>query len=784
MKLNRALILSALGLVQAGQTMPAHGQILATPDGAAGATGTNVSLPVNQQVENSQINITGGQPAGTNLFHSFQEFSTPQGQTANFVINPLVQNVLTRVSGGNPSIINGLVQVTNGNANLFLMNPAGILFGPKASLNLPGSFLATTANGMRFGDNGWFSAVGTNNYGSLLGNPAELAFTIASPGSIVNAGNLSVKGESSIALAGGIIINTGTITTPNGIVSIKAVSGKGLVSLGFQGDVLDFALRGIENENLPINDLPFTPTSLPALITGGTPSIASGVVVEADGKIKLTASSSSFDGKPGSVIISGSIAQDVVNRNSSKISIGADIIALDPTNPFKSKGRQIEFRARETTAGNIISDGGDTTIGGLPNDSLSAVKVGDIDTSTLKGSAGIVSILASRDIITGNITTQSQDQSIIFDPSDNSKISVGNPSGGISITSETGIIKVENIKTGSGNLSINGSSIQAGDIDTHAQLVTNAGFSNRGIVNLFATSGDIEVKSIASGDGGVSINASKSVRITGSVPDEIVTEGGTSVIARPAGAINPIALKDSPELIDFFESLGRNRSELEVSETKFKINRKSDSGTSSFPVSIIAFNRSFSSDENSRKTKVSISYGGSANYPKTSIDRSNNSIISIKGSGGNSGFIIGPEYNLAPQDPKFILDPDESKVNNISQIDLTQSATYTIARNGIPEGITKFPQNSSGLAGIIFVGNPNNFNQIDAIQTVTFKSILPPKTDLEKYRTQDSATLACNIVTQNSRNDRRQADRSATKKSTINPCPQTGNDNIILKILE
>ncbi|HEY9297243.1 MAG TPA: filamentous hemagglutinin N-terminal domain-containing protein, partial [Phormidium sp.] len=94
----------------------------------------------------NRIEINGGQRSGdgANLFHSFEKFGLDAGQIANFNSNPQILNILGRVVGGDASLINGLIQVTGGNSNLFLMNPAGIIFGPNASLNVPASFSATT----------------------------------------------------------------------------------------------------------------------------------------------------------------------------------------------------------------------------------------------------------------------------------------------------------------------------------------------------------------------------------------------------------------------------------------------------------------------------------------------------------------------------------------------------------------------------------------------------------------------------------------------------------------
>jgi filamentous hemagglutinin family protein len=94
-------------------------------------------------------NISGGELSGNgeNLFHSFSQFGLNPEQTANFLSNPSILNILGRVTGGNASLINGLIQVSGGNSNLFLMNPAGIVFGSNAQLNVPASFTATTCYG-------------------------------------------------------------------------------------------------------------------------------------------------------------------------------------------------------------------------------------------------------------------------------------------------------------------------------------------------------------------------------------------------------------------------------------------------------------------------------------------------------------------------------------------------------------------------------------------------------------------------------------------------------------
>ena len=155
-------------LGQLGTTLPVYCQPI-TP--ATDDTGTIINQNGNQ------FNIEGGAHNGSNLFHSFDEFNVKTNQTANFLTTPDTRNILGRVTGGNASIINGLIQVIGGNSNLFLMNPAGIMFGPNATLNIPASFSVTTATGIGFNNNNfWFKAMETNDYSKLVGNPSGYRF--------------------------------------------------------------------------------------------------------------------------------------------------------------------------------------------------------------------------------------------------------------------------------------------------------------------------------------------------------------------------------------------------------------------------------------------------------------------------------------------------------------------------------------------------------------------------------------------------------------------------------
>ncbi|QIR40036.1 filamentous hemagglutinin N-terminal domain-containing protein [Tolypothrix sp. PCC 7910] len=239
------------------------------------------------QTDNT-INIEGGTKTGSNLFHSFDKFGLNKGQIANFTSDSSIQNIFGRVTSGEASIINGLIQVTGGKSNLFLMNPAGIIFGSSASLNVPAAFTATTANGIRL-NNQWLNAVGTNNYSNFTGNPDAFAFT-QSGGGIINNSNLIVASGQNLTLLGGTVISTGRIEAAGGLVNISAVQGEKLVQISQEGNLLSLGLP-VDTKSA-INPLPFTPLSLPALLTGGGLKLAATVAVDPSGNVKLKDSES------------------------------------------------------------------------------------------------------------------------------------------------------------------------------------------------------------------------------------------------------------------------------------------------------------------------------------------------------------------------------------------------------------------------------------------------------------------------------------------------------------
>ncbi|NEO86141.1 MAG: DUF4347 domain-containing protein [Spirulina sp. SIO3F2] len=220
------------------------------------------------QHQGNTYHIQGGTQAGANLFHSFQDFGLSTGEIANFLSNPSITNIFGRVTGGNASIINGLIQA---NPNLYLMNPAGIVFGANASLNVGGDFFATTADRICF-EGGCFNSVGVNDYPALLGSPTTLGFLQGQPGGLVNAGTLEVHKGKSIHLSGGTVVNLGQIWAPGGMATVAAVPGERRVLLNQPGQLLSLEVtEAVLTEGIE-------PLALPDLLAGASENFQAKVI--------------------------------------------------------------------------------------------------------------------------------------------------------------------------------------------------------------------------------------------------------------------------------------------------------------------------------------------------------------------------------------------------------------------------------------------------------------------------------------------------------------------------
>ncbi|NJL41312.1 MAG: filamentous hemagglutinin N-terminal domain-containing protein [Leptolyngbyaceae cyanobacterium SM1_4_3] len=163
-----------------------------TPDDTLGAEGSRVRPNATVDGRPADL-IEGGATRDINLFHSFQEFNVEEQQRVYFDSPAGIDNIFSRVTGDNPSNILGTLGV-NGLANLFLLNPNGILFGPNASLDVQGSFLATTGNSFLFENNEVFSATNPEAPPLLaVSVPLGVQYGANEPGAITVQGRSTLR---------------------------------------------------------------------------------------------------------------------------------------------------------------------------------------------------------------------------------------------------------------------------------------------------------------------------------------------------------------------------------------------------------------------------------------------------------------------------------------------------------------------------------------------------------------------------------------------------------------
>jgi len=388
---------------------------------AAAAAGTAIRPATSETTidrQANQLNILGGQSSGgtePNLIHQFQQFDLGADDTANFVVDPDVANVISLINALQPSSIDGLLKITSNNsdiasgANLFLVNPAGIIFGENASLSLPANLTATTASGLLFEDtyllsiNGSVSEVGLTTTGDTRsastltplfnGSTGLIAATSADPtvndltgapsgylllaapansaapdtlstdlpyGSIENQGSLQVESQSTITLIGQYIQNDGSLIAPGGNVNLIATSGETLLRLNQPGNLLSLDVIPADTlAALSPSDGQAAATALPTtelaqLLTGGNEPSATQIEVSPDGSQTLT-STPPLTPAPGTVLVRGTVD---VSDNTPADQLGAP-------GQVTMLGDQINL-----VGGEIYADGvgqaGTLSIGGMP----------------------------------------------------------------------------------------------------------------------------------------------------------------------------------------------------------------------------------------------------------------------------------------------------------------------------------------------------------------------------------------------------------------------------------
>ena len=302
---NSIVLIALMGIAQ-----QAVSQVIPKMDG----TGTGVTL--SDADGSTGVDITGGSQSsdGANLFHEFEQFDVNAGQSARFVTAPDVQNVLSLITGG-ASTIDGWLQVVGSQADLYLINPAGVLFGPNARLNLPGSLTVTTATRIGFEDR-WLNFLedssGPADYSLLLGHPVAFDFSsgLADSGSVINLGDLTVGAGQSLSLMGSTVVSTGTLSASGGTITLSAVGeGRQLLRIDQSGRLLSLEVfpTAVTQDSEAAVEKWATPT-LGELLTGGFVASADALVENADGTVSLVSTGTVVPENGETIVVSGQLS--------------------------------------------------------------------------------------------------------------------------------------------------------------------------------------------------------------------------------------------------------------------------------------------------------------------------------------------------------------------------------------------------------------------------------------------------------------------------------------------
>ena len=370
-----------------------------TPSGLT----TQVNLSATPPAGEVQYDITGGtRPGGgVNLFHSFGEFNVPNNNIANFLNETALptSNILSRVTGGNISNIFGTIQTTGfGNANLFLMNPSGFLFGPNATVNVGGMITFTSADYMKLADGARFNAISNAVAEALLtASPvATFGFLGSNPGAItVQGSRFTVTEGTGISLVGGniavqsgvlddgISIQPSRLTAPSGQIKLTSVTSPGEIlssNLQFGANVNGESFTSLGSITISQDTHIDTAGG-----TSGTITIRGGQLTISDGATITSAPSSSFSASAGSVTIKGTDVQLT----------GSDVVI---------NGTNVSVTGSKVTAANLDGSGGTIAITAGSADHPGNVTVAQnasLDASGTKG--GSISI-RGKQLVVDNAT--------------------------------------------------------------------------------------------------------------------------------------------------------------------------------------------------------------------------------------------------------------------------------------------------------------------------------------------------------------------------------------------
>ncbi|MBW4447938.1 MAG: filamentous hemagglutinin N-terminal domain-containing protein [Spirirestis rafaelensis WJT71-NPBG6] len=471
---------------------------------------------------NLDFTITNGNRVGNNLFHSFRELSVPTGGSASFSNNLDVQNIISRVTGGSISNIDGLLK-TNGSANLFLINPNGIIFGQNASLNINGSFVTSTASNLIFADGTQFSATNLQTPPLLtVSVPIGLQFgQIAQPIQIEGSTLQVMPGKTLALLGGDVLIKDARLRAPAGRIDLGSVAPNSLVSLNPISEGWAFGYEGVQNfQDIQVSQRASIDTSGEG---NGAIQLRGRKIAIADDSQVVGVTTGQKRGQP--LVIKASESVEVSNSQLATGTLGsgaASDIKIETKRLIVRRSGLVDASSDGSGAGGNITVNASESVQLLGEGYNTSLGTQSLGTNNDAGDAGTVNISTGKLILrdggriltstrgAGNAGTLRIDASESVEASGRSVLDRNLPSG---LVAETRNRRTPGIATGNGGdlivntqrllvqdgasistAAINGSTGQAGRLDINASnsvTVTGIGIGGNGQIvpsTLLATS--------------------------------------------------------------------------------------------------------------------------------------------------------------------------------------------------------------------------------------------------------------------------------------------------------
>jgi filamentous hemagglutinin family protein len=325
-------------------TTSSHAQI--TLDGSLGAGGPVASGTLSDGTFTDYL-ITSdlGKQVGSNLFHSFGKFSIETGKSGTFTGPGTINNVIGRVTGGEMSNIDGVLRSTIDSANLFLLNPAGVLFGPNASLDIKGSFHVSTADYIRLGEDGIVHADISKESLLTIAPPSAFGFLSGNPASItIEESKLIVPEDTILSVVGGDVqVEGATLEAPSGQINLASVASMGEVPVNLS----DLKMDTVNS----LGEVMVSDALIQASGNGGGTVVIRGGQLIIDDSYVFADTEGNMDGAPTGIDVQ--VAEDVVLTNETYVT--TDVLGAGDAGNIQVTANSVEVSNSTTLGSRAIS---------------------------------------------------------------------------------------------------------------------------------------------------------------------------------------------------------------------------------------------------------------------------------------------------------------------------------------------------------------------------------------------------------------------------------------------